>query len=755
MKPVDASRQRRSPLDAPAQDPSAQKKASIKKAKQSAFPKTEACRPCEDPTRAVQQSSEPMGGKGRCQTREDQLAAEFAELEALYSSAPVGLAVIDRDFRFIRINEQLAEINGATVADHIGRTVFEVLPDLADQAVTAMRRIFDTGEPLFDVEIVGETPAQPGVERAWRENWVPLFGNDGHVVAISVAAIEVTENKRTADALAEKEAQLRTIMETIPIGILFAEYPTGRILEGNSQVARMLRHPLFLSPDTDSYDEWVSFHADGTRVKGHEYPLARMFRDGDEAPQMEVHYQRGDGTRAWMRIMGRPVKDAQGKMVGGVVAIIDVDDQRRAEDNLKRLTIGLEQRVEQRTHALRKANALLAAEIERREAAQAALSKSQKLEALGQLTSGVAHDFNNLIAAISGGFRVIERRTQDPDLQEIARHGANAADRGAALVSQLLSFARPQELSPRTLSLRTFLEGTLPLIRETLGQDIVTTVDVPSALPPVRIDPVQLEATLLNLAVNARDAMDGRGTFEITIRSCPADENEAPCDIGSIDTVLLCVSDTGSGMSPEVLERATEPFFTTKGSGKGTGLGLAMVQGFMRQSGGAMHIESEPGKGTCFKLFLPVAPSMPVSDCVLDSSAPARTPQATRILLVDDDEAVRGITAAMLKDLGHEVVIASSAEEALSVMALDNAIGLILSDIAMPGMDGTTLSRNIRQSHPDVPVLLFTGNAERHDCYGEEVLDKPFSYEGLNRKISALLRRATLNGHPHLKGDHG
>lgn len=670
---------------------------------------------------------------------EERLAQQFAELEALYESAPVGLGVIDADLRFVRINRLLAEINGVAAEDHIGRTIHEVLPDISRKAEGILRDILATGRPVHNLELTGETPAAPGVIRAWRENFVPLYNADHKIIGISIAAIETTEQKRVADELAHNQAQLRTIIETMPVGILFAEMPSGRIIDGNSHIARLMRHPVYMSPDIDAYDEWVSYHADGTLVAGHEYPLARMVLNGEEAPEIEVHYQRGDGTRAWMRIMGRAVKDAAGNLVGGVVAVIDIDEQRRAEADLLSLTAELEARVQQRTRALRHANTQLAAEIERREAAQAALVQSQKLEALGQLTSGIAHDFNNIIAAISGGFRVVERRSTDPTLIEVAQHGANAAERGATLVTQLLSFAREQVLEPTTVNLHALLDDCAMLIRQSAGPHVDVVVDVPTDLPAIRIDPVRLETTLINLTVNARDAMDGRGQLSITARLSLSSARDRPVELSGVDAVLLTVTDTGCGMDEGTISRATEPFFTTKEPGKGTGLGLAMVHGFVRQSGGALRIDSTPGQGTTFRLYLPkeVGPTVTKSKARPPAEVQARHP--ARLLLVDDDDTVRAVTAEVLCDVGHHVVQAAGGHQALFFLTTGGPFDAVITDMSMPDMDGLELAARVRSSGVNIPVLFISGNADHDRLRGEAILSKPFTHDSLARKLDELL----------------
>lgn len=546
-----------------------------------------------------------IGSERALKASEERLAQQFAELEALYESAPVGLAVLDADLRFVRINRLLAEINGIPAEAHIGRTVREVVPDLAPKADATLRAILETGQPVFNMELTGETAAAPGVTRAWRENWVPLFDAEHRVIGISIAAIETTESKRVADELLS-------------------------------------------------------------------------------------------------------------------------------------LTAELEARVEQRTRALRHANAQLAAEIERREAAQAALVQSQKLEALGQLTSGVAHDFNNIIAAISGGFRVVQRRTDDPTLAEVARHGADAAERGAALVSQLLSFAREQVLEPTTVSLAALLEECSVMIRQSAGPEVTVEIDVPADLPAVRIDPVRLEATLVNLTVNARDAMSGKGRLHIRARLADPADLDRPPELNGIDAVELCVTDTGCGMDADTLRRATEPFFTTKPPGKGTGLGLAMVHGFLQQSGGALRLSSTPGEGTTFRLYLPKEAGSPMIRAKSRAPQEARARHPARLLLVDDDDAVRAVTAAVLHDVGHEVHQAGNAVAALAALD-EGAFDAVVTDVALPEMDGLDLARDIRARGLDVPILFVSGNADHDRLRGEAVLDKPFTHDSLARKLDELL----------------
>jgi CheY-like chemotaxis protein len=354
--------------------------------------------------------------------------------------------------------------------------------------------------------------------------------------------------------------------------------------------------------------------------------------------------------------------------------------------------------------------------------------QSQKLEALGQLTSGIAHDFNNIIAAIAGGFSVIERRIQDPRVAEVARHGAQAAERGGALVRQLLAFARQQSLAPLVVDLRALLREAEPLIARSLGPGVEVEIRCPDGLGRLRLDPVQLETALINLAVNARDAMPRGGHVRIEARACPPDEAGRPSELGPRPGVAIAVSDTGGGIPPEILARVVEPFFTTKGPGRGTGLGLAMVHGFVGQSEGALRIASEPGEGTTVTLYLPeAAEALPESPRALPEPMALRAAPGMTVLLVDDDPAVRGVTAAQLSDLGYAVLEADGAPEALSLLGAGVPVDGVLTDVAMPGQDGISLAAEIRHRRPDLPILFMTGHADRARLLGEAVIDKPFS----------------------------
>jgi nitrogen-specific signal transduction histidine kinase/CheY-like chemotaxis protein len=384
---------------------------------------------------------------------------------------------------------------------------------------------------------------------------------------------------------------------------------------------------------------------------------------------------------------------------------------------------------------------------ERREAqielerAREALFQSQKMEAIGQLTGGVAHDFNNLLTAVIGSLELVRKRLPPDEKNLILIDNAmQAARRGATLTQRMLAFARRQKLDPELASVRDLVSGMTTLFDHTLGPSIVLDIDCPATLGLVRVDTNQLEMALLNLVVNARDAMPRGGVIAISAREIVTRPSASlPLPAGRY--VRLSVKDQGHGMDAITISRATEPFFTTKGVGKGTGLGLSMVHGLAEQLGGRLQLESEPGAGTTASLWIPVAGR---EDVPADRSEPAPAPEATslHILAVDDDALILVNAAAMLEDLGHEVTTAYSGREALAALSRMKQIDLVITDQAMPGMTGTELVAEIRRERPDLPILLATGYAELPNGESTSVprLNKPFLQAHLDQAIAEVMR---------------
>jgi signal transduction histidine kinase len=420
-------------------------------------------------------------------------------------------------------------------------------------------------------------------------------------------------------------------------------------------------------------------------------------------------------------------------------------DLYRKTRQLERMNIELERRVADRTVELAQANAELEQRVEQRtserQAALAQVHEMQKLESLGQLTGGVAHDFNNLVMVIISNLNVLRKwlpGSQHP--LRLLDDAMQAAERGATLTRRMLAFARRQELRPVAVDVPKLVEGMEELLRRTLGPTIEISIEYPTDLPPISVDPSQLELALLNLGLNARDAMPHGGQLTIVARSMTAGANRLP-ELGPGHFLCITVSDTGTGMDEQTLKRAAEPFFTTKGAGKGTGLGLSMVHGLAAQSDGAMRLESRIGEGTRVELWLPVSDEVPTAQAPAPTVLYGNDRRASRILVVDDDPLLVTATAAILEDLGHVVIEASSASHALDTLRLGADVDVVITDHAMPGMSGSELARRIKQIWPALPVILASGYGDlpNDGDPGLPRLSKPYRQEDLVAKIAQVV----------------
>jgi signal transduction histidine kinase/ActR/RegA family two-component response regulator len=396
----------------------------------------------------------------------------------------------------------------------------------------------------------------------------------------------------------------------------------------------------------------------------------------------------------------------------------------------------------------------LVAETTRRQEAEAALQQVQKMEALGRLTGGVAHDFNNLLTAILGSLELLQKQVLEARPRRLIATARQAAERGAQLTAQMLAFARKRDVAVRAIDVNATIRGTTDLMRRAIGPSVMVTEQLGDDLWPAMADPAQLEIALLNLAMNARDAMPRGGELTIatdraTIGQGNGGEGNGLPGLAPGSYVRVSVSDTGEGMSEEVRARALEPFFTTKGPGKGTGLGLSMVFGFAALMGGTVTLESAPGAGTTIRLFLPrgVAVEADVSEppgpAAADAPAPVRI---GRVLLVDDDDSVRATTRGMLEDLGIAVVEAASGAAAIAIVGEGRRFDLVMIDFAMPGMNGTQCAAGLRALWAEARLLFVTGYAEGDGLrpwldHGVPALMKPFTQQELAAALSDAMRR--------------
>jgi PAS domain S-box-containing protein len=453
-----------------------------------------------------------------------------------------------------------------------------------------------------------------------------------------------------------------------------------------------------------------------------------------------------DGTEHWVDVRARALKEGAGPVQRFVGVSSDITARKIAElererlmaelaaerTALSNLTRTLEQRVEQNTAQLRQ-------EIATREKAQLQLLQAQKMESVGQLTGGIAHDFNNLLMAIMGSLQILRKRVpDDPQLRRLIDGAAQAATRGASLTQRMLAFARQQELRTTATDLGLLVEGMQELLQRSIGPQIALSIAVERGLPPAEVDPHQVELAVLNLAINARDAMPEGGAIDVQV----ANEEVRGPGVGELKPgryVRVQVADTGCGMDEETLARAIEPFFSTKPAGKGTGLGLSMTHGLAKQLGGSLELKSELSRGTIATLHLPVA-LKPV-DVHQETDFRVTVSRVARVLVVDDDPLVAMSTLDMLNDLGHSVVEANSGQSALKILEAGQQFDLLVTDQAMPGMSGIELAERVRVLRPGLPVLLVTGYADVPACRLARVprLSKPYSQAQLQRAMEELM----------------
>ncbi|WP_419900241.1 ATP-binding protein [Roseomonas sp. USHLN139] len=458
-----------------------------------------------------------------------------------------------------------------------------------------------------------------------------------------------------------------------------------------------------------------------------------------------------DGTTHWAEIRARVVSDRHGARPRLIGVSSDITDRKTAEDRLRQLNETLEDRVALRTAELRRAHDATLVEVAERERMEDLLRQSQKMEAVGQLTGGLAHDFNNLLAGIAGSLELLQARVRQGRTAELDRFismAQESASRAAALTHRLLAFSRRQTLDPRPTDVARLAAGLGDLVTRTVGPSIKIEMTSAPNLWPTLVDANQLENALLNLCINARDAMPDGGRIRIEVENVTLDPRQAePRGLSPGEYVSLGVTDTGTGMSPDIVERAFDPFFTTKPIGQGTGLGLSMIYGFAQQSGGQVRIHSEVGHGTTVRLYLPrhLTGAAAPEEVLPDTGLPTRAEPGETVLVVDDEPSVRMLVVEVLRDLGYAAVEAEDGRSGLEILRSAARVDLLVSDVGLPGgMNGRQLADAGRTLRPGLKVLFITGYAESavmgaHPTSGMSVLTKPFALEGLAAKIRALI----------------
>lgn len=537
--------------------------------------------------------------------------------------------------------------------------------------------------------------------RFWAHEMIdPVRSPLGELIGFAKITRDLTERHATEETLRRSEQQFRLLVQGVTDYAIYMIDLQGRVTNWNAGAQRIKGY----APDEIIGRYFGCFYTEADREAGEP---ARALRTAAAEGRFEKEgwRVRKDGERFWAHVVIDPIRDDDGKIIGFAKITRDITERQAAQREL--------------------------------DEARQTLFQAQKLDAIGQLTGGVAHDFNNLLMAVLGSLELLRKRMpDDPKVMRLLDNAVQGAERGAALTRRMLAFARKQDLDLQGVDLDALVAGMAGLLQRSLGPSIELVSSFPPGLPPALTDANQLESALLNLAINARDAMPEGG--RITVEG-----DEQLLGPGSAiglphgRYVRLSVVDNGAGMDADTLSRATEPFFTTKGVGKGTGLGLPMVHGLAEQSGGRLWLTSRPGHGSRIEIWLPRAETLGPAE-VIAYPAPALAHDARRrpllVLAVDDDSLVLTNMAAMLEDLGHRVIGASSGAEALAALG-DHPVDLVITDYAMPEMTGLQLADQIGACHPSLGVVLATGYAELPPGAGAGMprLAKPYSQAELAR----------------------
>ena len=539
----------------------------------------------------------------------------------------------------------------------------------------------------------------------------PILSPTGDLLGYAKVTRDLTERRAAQDALRASEERFRLLVESVTDYAIYMLDPIGTITSWNMGAQRFKGYRA----EEILGQNFACFYSQEDRIAGlPSRALDTAQREGRfEAEGWRI---RKDGTRFWANVVIDPIRTSDGQLLGFAKITRDLTERRDAQRAL--------------------------------DEARDAIVQTQKMDAIGKLTGGVAHDFNNLLAVIVGSLDLARQRiATGGDISRYLDNAMTAAERGATLTQRMLAFARKQELKLQGVDCIALVRGMAELLRTTLGASATIETRFPLSMSAAHADPGQLELALLNLAVNARDAMPDGGRIVIEANEVIVAPDERP-DLGAGGYIRLSVIDEGEGMDAATLERSREPFFTTKGVGKGTGLGLSMVHGFAQQCGGSLTITSALGQGTTVSLWLPLAQGGADQPMIVRIDEDADTATPLVILAVDDDDLVLTNTAGMLEDLGHTVFQAASAKDALRILER-GTIDLVVTDHAMPGMTGAQLADAIEDMRPGMPVVIITGFAELPPHATRRLrLDKPFRQAELARIVSAAIRPLALSGGP-------
>lgn len=628
-----------------------------------------------------------------------EVAVRQQRLDAFFTRAPAGLALLDRELRFVQINSTLAEMNGQPAEAQLGKTLAEILPDLAPMLEPILRKVLETGESVQDVEVSGKTPGQAGVNRSWMQSFFPVPGKNGLPDGVGSIAVETTARRRAEARVRDQAAMLDQAHDAI----IVRELESRRITYWNRGAERLYG--------------WTAEEAIGREISelifvDHSIPdlIATKLRETREW-HGEHRHRTKDGRELIVRGHATLVRDGDGQPGSVLVINYDVTEQKNLE---------------------------------------AQMLRAQRLESIGTLASGVAHDLNNILSPIMMSAPLLRQDLPAVQRDSIVATIEKSAARGAQIVRQVLTFGRGLEGERKPMQLGELLEELGHLVRETFPKDVTVEMVNDAELWPVIANATQLHQVLLNLSVNARDAMSAGGALRISASNLLVDESYVSMlpQAKEGPYVQVEVSDTGCGIPPAILERIFDPFFTTKGVGKGTGLGLSTVFGIVHAHGGFLSVSSVVGKGSRFQVFLPAISSPAIGLEKTPAMTLSPSGRGETVLVVDDEETVLRAAESVLRESGYEVLVAGDGVQALAVFAMNaDRISVVLTDVMMPKMDGVVLTRALLKMQRGLPIIAATGlgeegqRSELQSLGVTTILDKPFGADTMLEAVHSALRK--------------
>ncbi|MGE5487061.1 MAG: response regulator [bacterium] len=650
----------------------------------------------------------------RTRRAEAQARSAAREWQATFDAVQHGICLLDREGRIVRANRAFADILGKEPAELVGMSRQQAFPEAEAPP---------GGWPFERTRVSKRREsAEVRVGDRWFEVIAdPLLDSNGEFTGAVRTISDVTWRRKAEmdrDLLVRElergRERLQMVLDQMPAGVILAEAPSGRVLLANDRVNLLWSKPWEAGETIFNLVESIrSFRPDGRPYRPGEWPLERSINTGETVTNEEIEIVGEDRRRVWVLASSTPVRDRNGFVVAGILTLQDITGRKQLEEQFR---------------------------------------QAQKMEAIGRLAAGVAHDFNNLLTIIGGYGQMLLDTTnpEDPihkDLEAIME----AANRAGALTRQLLTVSRRQVVQPKTFELNRLITRTNRMLKRVIGEDVELVHALESERGRIKADPGQIEQVLLNLAINARDAMPtgGRLTIETADIEIGQDTIVAGQTLKAGKYVLLAVSDTGTGMTPEVMKHVFEPFFTTKPRGKGTGLGLSTVYGIVTQTGGVIAVDSEAGRGTAIRIYFPAAAAgrggQQETERELGRADSSSAGGRETILVVEDEADVRRLAAEMLARLGYNVLEAQSGAEAVRLWEENrDAIDLVLTDVVMPRMSGQELAATLQQARPGTRVMFMSGYTDdvvaRHGGIDRaKLLHKPFTSDSLARMVRSVL----------------